>query len=138
MNRIRNKSWLALAAMLLLAATTIVLATSQAAAPDPSFRAHAAHLSSFPVGHDDTGPAADRHHESAPLEGADAADMTGGLPCNAACPVGSSSCGPAPFASHAGSFAQREAGTLCIRPRDDLMLSGLHPDAQLRPPKPIA
>ncbi|MFC1458328.1 hypothetical protein ACETIH_16805 [Microvirga arabica] len=138
MNGIRNASWLVLVAMLLLAATTIVLAAGRAAAPDPPLQSHAAHLSSVSLGRDDTGPAADRHHDSARSEGADAAHMLGDLPCNAVCPVGSSGCGPAPLACPAGSFVQRDAGTLCIRPRDDLTPSGLDPDAQLRPPTPIA
>lgn len=137
MNWIRNQSWLVLTAMLLLAAATIGLAGGLAAAPDPSLPAHAAHLSSSPVGHDDPGRDVDGHHENAPSEVSDAAGMLGGMPCNAACPVGSLGCGPAPLASQADSLLQRDAGTVCIRHGDDLMLSGLEPDTQPKPPKPV-
>lgn len=138
MNWIRNKSWLVLTAMLLLAATTIVLGRGQAAAPDPSFPARTAYLSSAHLDHENAGPAVDPHHGNAPSDGAHAADMIGDLPCNAACSAGPSGCGPAPLASYAETFLQRDVGTVCIRHRDDLMLSGLDPDAQLKPPKSIA
>jgi len=137
MNWIRNKSWLVLTAMLLLA-STLVLAGVRTAAQDPSFPAHAAPLSSVRQGHDEAGQAVDAHHDSASAGGAHAAGMMGGLPCNAACPVGASSCVPTPLTTHAGSLPKKDAGPVCIRNSDDVMLSGIDPDAQLKPPKPVA
>jgi hypothetical protein len=138
MNWIRNKSCLVLTALLLLAATTIGLAGGPMAVPVPSFPAHAAHLSLASVDHDATGPATNAHHDSATTDGAQSPGMMGGLPCAAACPVGASGCVPVPLTSQAGSLLQRDAGTVCIRHRDDLMLSGLDPDTQPKPPKPVA
>ncbi|MFC4172417.1 hypothetical protein ACFOYU_10135 [Microvirga sp. GCM10011540] len=136
MTWIRNKSWLVLTAMLLLAATTISLVDIQAAASDPLLPTHAAHPSSIHLGHAGSGLAAGARHDIA-SGGAQAAGMIGGLPCNAACPVGSSGCVPAPLTDPADSLLQRDARTVCIGHRDDLMLSGRDPDAQLKPPKSI-
>jgi hypothetical protein len=136
MTWIRNKSWLVLTAMLLLAATTIFLVGIQAAASDPLLPTHAAHPSSIHLAHAGTGLATGARHDIA-SDGAQATGMIGGLPCNAACPVGSSGCVPAPLTDHAGSLLQRDARTVCIGHRDDLMLSSLDPDAQLKPPKSI-
>lgn len=137
MNWIRNKSWLVLTAMLLLA-TTLVLAGDRTAAQDPSFPAHAAPLPSVHQGHDEAGQAVDAHHDSASTGDAHAAGMMDGRPCNAACPVGASGCIPTLSTTYAGSLLKRDTGPVCIRNSDDLMLSGVDPDAQLKPPKPVA
>lgn len=137
MNWIRNQSWLVLTAMLLLATATIVLAGGQAAATDPLFPAHPAHLAAISLDHEDAGPAVDPHHGNAPVDGVHDTGTFSSLPCNAACPVGSLGCELTLLASH-GGLLQRDAGTVCIRTADDLMLSGLEPDAQLEPPKHAA
>ncbi|SCZ08447.1 hypothetical protein [Microvirga guangxiensis] len=138
MNWIRNTSWLVLTAMLLLAAAAIGLVGGSAAAAAPSVPGHAAHLSSVHLDHADAGPLVHAHHDSSSPGGVHEVGTMGGLPCNAACPVGAAGCVPAPLTSQAGSLLQRDAGTVCIHPRDDLMLSGLDPDAQPKPPKPVA
>jgi hypothetical protein len=137
MNWIRNQSWLVLMAMLFLAAATIVFAGGQAAATDPIFPAHPAYLAAVPLGHGDTGPTADSHHGSAPVDDAHGTGTFSSLPCDAACPVGSVGCEPAPLASHTG-ILQRDVRMVCIRSADDLMLTGPTPDARLKPPRLIA
>jgi hypothetical protein len=138
MNWIRRKSWLVLTAMLLLAAAAMGLASGSAAAAAPSVPEHAAYLPPVHLDHADAGPAADARHDRASPDGAHDVGTMGDLPCNAACPIGASGCVPAPLASQAGSLLHWDAGTVCIRHRDDLMLAGLDPDTQPKPPKSVA
>jgi hypothetical protein len=138
MNWLRNRTFVLVLAMILLAAATVVVAGGRVPAPDASFPAHAAHLSSIPLGGADMDQAVDPHHRTPSADGVHAAGMVDGLPCDAACPGGSSGCVPVPLASHADSLAQREAATIRMRPGDDLMLSGVNPGARPKPPKSIA
>jgi hypothetical protein len=136
MNWFRNQSWVVLTAMLLLAAATVVLACGRVAATDPGYGIYCASVFCS-LGHDGLDPAVDPHNTSAPVDDVHAAGLLSDVvSCNAACPVGS--LGYIPVSRPHAGLLQREAGMVRIRPKDDLILSGLEPDAQLEPPKHAA